>query len=81
MNRSQSSHQQLHKLTVYGVQIYEAVIKQMAVYFYHILYQETKKKSKHFGLVFTEYLPWINVAGPALPSTTFALSLRLPFTN
>lgn len=41
----------------------------------------SKKKSKHVGLICTEYLPWINVAGSALPSTTFALAVRLPFTN
>lgn len=46
-----------------------------------IIKQERKRKSKHFDVLFTEYLSWINVTGPALPCTTFALPLRLPFTS
>lgn len=29
----------------------------------------------------TEYFSWIDVVGPALPSTTVALSVRLPLTG
>lgn len=40
-----------------------------------------KQRKINIGFVCTEYLPWINVTGPALPSATFALSLRLPLTS
>ena len=79
MSQNQSS-QQLCKVTPTTV---NDVLKQLARYFSHndVIISSNRKKGQHVGCVFTEYLPWIDVTGPALPSTTFALSLRLPLTD
>ncbi|XP_044228458.1 pyridine nucleotide-disulfide oxidoreductase domain-containing protein 2 isoform X2 [Thunnus albacares] len=47
---------------------------------YHIEGREWTDQDRE-AFADTEYLPWIDVIGPTLPSTTFALTLKLPVTN